>query len=184
MLQNNLNYIFYKEYYRGILNGKFEEKIKACNRIILNAKVSNCNRYSLNKQLYNTAIDLYVAYPGLLVGTGSKFEYFQSAYSGASTEEIVPVEITLASKTGAFSCFYRSDKDNLTLRKRMAELKKLGMSKTQLETISDVVCSVYRDNRDAINAPHIVFRTPLPTCITWDHTHHAVVEVDARKKVD
>ena len=70
MLQNNLNYIFYKEYYRGILNGKFEEKIKACNRIILNAKVSNCNRYSLNKQLYNTAIDLYVAYPGLLVGTG------------------------------------------------------------------------------------------------------------------
>jgi S-DNA-T family DNA segregation ATPase FtsK/SpoIIIE len=168
------------------IEGAITEDIRVNSKARLCLKVAT---RQASKDMIGTELAASPFMPGngrayLLVGTGSKFEYFQSAYSGASTEEIVPVEITLASKTGAFSCFYRSDKDNLTLRKRMAELKKLGMSKTQLETISDVVCSVYRDNRDAINAPHIVFSTPLPTCITWDHTYHAVIEVDARKKVD
>ena len=101
-------------------------------------------------------------------GTGSKFEYFQSGYSGSSTLEDVPIEITLASKTGAYSTFYRSDKDNTKLIEKKIELKKAGSSKTQLEAINDAICNIYGEIKSSMIEPHIVFRAPLPTCIAMD----------------
>lgn len=170
------------------IEGAITEDIRVNSKARLCLKVAT---RQASKDMIGTELAASPFMPGngrayLLVGTGSKFEYFQSAYSGASTEEIVPVEITLASKTGAFSCFYRSDKDNLTLRKRMAELKKTGKSKTQLETISDAICSVYQnDLQNDLNKaglPHTVFRAPLPKYITWDHYKKDIVILEDRKE--
>lgn len=82
MLGNNLNYVFYKEYYNGLLNDKFDRGIRKCNETLLEAQVHNSNRCLLDKELYNMEIDLYVNYPGLLVGTG----YIHT--TGLSNDEI------------------------------------------------------------------------------------------------
>ena len=111
----------------------------------------------------------------LLVGTGSKFEYFQSGYSGAGTDEAVPVEIILASKDGAYSTFYKSDKDNAKLSKRRDDMKKAGLSRTQLEAFTDGIRRVYDSCNGSISSPHQVFRQPLPTSIVWDGKEPVVV---------
>ena len=82
MLGNNLNYVFYKEYYNGLLNGKFDKGIQKCNETLLEAQVHDSNRCLLDENLYNMEIDLYVNYPGLLVGTG----YIHT--TGLSNDEI------------------------------------------------------------------------------------------------
>lgn len=134
-----------------------------------------------SKEMIGTELAASAFMPGngrayLLVGTGSKFEYFQSAYSGADIEERIPVEITLANKTGEYADFYRSDKDNLADLKRIAEQKKIGASKTQLETICEAICQTYADFKRQIKQPHIVFSSPLSACIAWDAAHDAVNE--------
>ena len=139
-----------------------------------------------SKEMIGTELAASAFMPGngrayLLVGTGSKFEYFQSAYSGAGVEESIPVEITLASKTGAYSTFYRSDKDNLTLLKRLSEQKKAGTAKTQLEAICEAICATYTDNAGQLVAPHTVFSSPLSTCIAWDPDRDAVIDLNKRK---
>ena len=119
----------------------------------------------------------------LLVGTGSKFEYFQSAYSGAGTEERIPVEITLASKTGVYTRFYRSDKDNREQLKKVAELKRTGAEKSQLEELTESICRIYNEYGSQMADRHIVFSTPLSSCIVWDPTHNAVIDLTKRKQV-
>ena len=49
MLGNNLNYVFYKEYYNGLLNDKFDRGIRKCNETLLEAQVHNSNRCLLDK---------------------------------------------------------------------------------------------------------------------------------------
>ena len=119
----------------------------------------------------------------LLVGTGSKFEYFQSAYSGAGTEERIPVEITLASKSGRYTRFYRSDKDNREQLHRIAELKRTGAEKSQLEEIAAAICRMYEKHGDILTTPHVVFSSPLSTRIAWDPMRNAVVDLSKRKQV-
>ena len=114
----------------------------------------------------------------LLVGTGSKFEYFQSGYSGAGIKEDIPIEITLASKYGAYTTFYRSDKDNTNFLEKRKELKKQGLSKTQLEAITEAICEVYQQFH--FIAPHMVFCPPLPTCIAMDK-NGKVIELHKKK---
>lgn len=142
-----------------------------------------------SKEMIGTELAASAFMPGngrayLLVGTGSKFEYFQSAYSGADIEERIPVEITLANKTGEYADFYRSDKDNLADLERIAEQKKIGASKTQLETICEAICQTYADFKRQIKQPHIVFSSPLSACIAWDAAHDAVIDLSKRKQVN
>lgn len=120
----------------------------------------------------------------LLVGTGQKFEYFQSAYSGAGVEESIPIEISLASKTGSYAVFYRSDKDNTTILKRLAEQKKLGTAKSQLELICDAICETYSAHKPQLATPHIVFSNPLSSCIAWDSAQDCVIDLNKRKLVN
>ena len=117
----------------------------------------------------------------LLVGTGKKFEYFQSAYSGSGVEESIPVEISLASKTGPYLNFYRSDKDNLTTIKRLAEQKKAGTAKTQLEAICEAISGTYSANRSKLVQPRVVFSSPLSACIAWDSSTDSVIDLSKRK---
>lgn len=152
------------------IEGAITEDIRVNSRARLCLKVAT---RQASKDMIGTELAASPYMPGngrayLLVGTGSKFEYFQSGYSGSSTLEDVPIEITLASKTGAYSTFYRSDKDNTKLIEKKIELKKAGSSKTQLEAINDAICNIYGEIKSSIIEPHIVFRAPLPTCIAMD----------------
>ena len=142
-----------------------------------------------SKEMIGTELAASAYMPGngrayLLVGTGSKFEYFQSAYSGAGIEESIPVEITLAGKTGPYTCFYRSDKDNLELRRKLEEQKKAGTAKSQLEAICDAICSVYSANKAHLTTPHTVFSSPLSACIAWDADTDSVIDLSKRKQVN
>ena len=158
------------------IEGAITEDIRVNSRARLCLKVAT---RQASKDMIGTELAASPYMPGngrayLLVGTGSKFEYFQSGYSGSSTLEDVPVEITLASKSGAYSTFYRSDEDNIKLIKKKIELKKAGSSKTQLEAINDAICNVYGEIKNSIRNPHIVFRAPLPTRIALDKKGNVV----------
>lgn len=106
----------------------------------------------------------------LLVGTGSKFEYFQSGYAGATAEENMEtsVEIVEASKNGTYTGFYRSAKDNLDMIKRKKELELQGKLETQLNTITGEIKKFYNMNSDKMNAPHIIFQRPLSNNLVYE----------------
>ena len=97
----------------------------------------------------------------LLVGTGTRFEYFQSGYSGSDVEEDIPISITLASKCGSYIDFYKSDKDNLEEEKKRDERKKKGLAKTQLEVITEAINTVYKKHESEFKI-HQVYSAPLP----------------------
>jgi len=142
-----------------------------------------------SKDMIGTELAASAYMPGngrayLLVGTGKKFEYFQSAYSGADVEERIPIEISLASKTGPYTTFYRSDKDNAAILLRLAEQKKAGTSKSQLEAICEAICNTYSTHESQLVVPHVVFSSPLPTCIAWDSVNDDVINLNKRKQVN
>ncbi len=103
----------------------------------------------------------------LLVGTGSKFVYFQSAYTGTSiTASLdVPFEIISAEKTGQYYSFYRSDKDNIQLQKEKKAQEAKGMLITQCSAIVNEIKHVFDENSSYIR-PHIIFQPPLPLKVT------------------
>ena len=110
----------------------------------------------------------------LLVGTGSRFEYFQSAYSGAeSTQSLdMPYELKLADSIGRYTTFFDSSKDGK---------KKDENAETQLAFVVEQIteyCSFHRDDlmysefntehRRNLVRPHIIFNQPLPKQIVFD----------------
>lgn len=167
------------------IEGAITDDIRANSNARLCLKVAT---RQASKEMIGTELAASAYMPGngrayLLAGTGSKFEYFQSAYSGADMEERIPVEISLASKTGPYITFYRSDEDNLTLR-NLAEVKKLaGAEKSQLEVICETILSVYKAHKEHLPAPHTVFSSPLSSCIAWDPNDKTVVDLNKRKQV-
>ncbi|MBR6243737.1 MAG: hypothetical protein IKQ90_09625 [Ruminococcus sp.] len=100
----------------------------------------------------------------ILVGTGSKFEYFQSAYSGASVEDNIeaPIEIIEAKKNGPYTSFYRSEKDNKEQKEMKKKLEEQGMLKTQLNALVGAIQTYYNNHKSEYPEPHIVFQKPLP----------------------
>jgi S-DNA-T family DNA segregation ATPase FtsK/SpoIIIE len=115
-----------------------------------------------SKEMIGTELAGLSTMPGngrayLLVGNGSKFEYFQSGYSGASIHDDVPTEMILASKNGPYSVFFNSKKDI----KQEEEQQK----KTQMEVVMKAICNVYESEKNSITKPHMVFTKPLPHCI-------------------
>lgn len=106
----------------------------------------------------------------LLVGTGSKFEYFQSGYAGAVAEENFefPVEITEASKNGVYTKFYRSEKDNTDAKKRKKELEAAGKLETQLNAVVGKIKTYYNQHKTEYPKVHIIFEKPLPGRIVYE----------------
>ena len=106
----------------------------------------------------------------LLVGTGSKFEYFQSGYTGSVAEEHIelPTEITEASKNGVYTSFYQSEKDNTDVIRRKKELEMQGKLETQLNVIVGAIKTYFNRNRNRYPQPHIIFQRPLPNDIVYE----------------
>ena len=118
----------------------------------------------------------------LLVGTGAKFEYFQSAYSGCGETEENSVEITLASKTGQYRSFYRSDRDNVEFRKNKIEAKRQGTDRSQLEVAVEAICDVYRRSCRESDKPHMIFCPPLPERLAWDNGTRKPICINEQKE--
>lgn len=97
----------------------------------------------------------------LLVGTGSRFEYFQSAYTGSNQNISIedPVNITFVPDSGSFNeKFYRSDKDNTVLE---AQQKNVDPNATQLKFVVDTIIAVNKGRK----IPETIFLPPLKTII-------------------
>lgn len=97
----------------------------------------------------------------LLVGTGSRFEYFQSAYTGANKNlNIEPaVNVTLVPNSGSFNKeFYSSKKDNIIEKKKSANVSEHD---TQLAFIVNTIIDIGRN----MEKPRQIFLPPLPTVI-------------------
>ena len=108
----------------------------------------------------------------LLVGTGSKFMYFQSAYTGANKDEnIEPV----VSATQVFPCgnhnsdFYISTKHNARIRKLSKNVK---AHDTQLFYIVKLIerFKAQNENSRYYREPRMIFKRPLKSKIP-DQTH-------------
>ncbi len=107
----------------------------------------------------------------LLVGTGSKFEYFQSGYAGAVAEENfeLPMEMIEASKTGSYTRFYHSEKDNIDAIRRKKELEAAGKLETQLNALVGAIKTYYNRNSERYPKVHIVFEKPLPGKLVYEN---------------
>lgn len=124
----------------------------------------------------------------LLVGTGSRFEYFQSGYSGAdiSRNMEAPVIITYAETSGEYSLFYNSeeyakkekehkkkeifnrengaDKNDIATKKGKADITQLKALVTQIK-LQDEICR----EKGLWDEPHCVFQQPLPIACFYDY---------------
>ena len=74
-------------------------------------------------------------------------------------------KITQVAPGGAYTAFYRSDKDNTDLNTRIKELSDDGKLNTQLEAISAAIRRISKRYSRQLSHPHQVFQEPLPTCI-------------------
>ena len=97
----------------------------------------------------------------LLVGTGTRFEYFQSAYTGANRNLNIepPVLVTEVPNSGKFNYdFYSSKKDNELTRKKNEQINEHD---TQLAYIVNKIIEIGRD----VEKPRQIFLPPLPSKI-------------------
>ena len=97
----------------------------------------------------------------LLVGTGARFEYFQSAYTGANKNlNIDPaVIVTQATNSGKFNNgFYSSKKDNIIEKKRSENVSEHD---TQLAYVVKTIIEIGKN----MEKPRQIFLPPLPGVI-------------------
>lgn len=97
----------------------------------------------------------------LLVGTGTRFEYFQSAYTGANKNLNIeaPVLVTEVPNSGAFNDeFYASKKDNELAKKKNEQINEHD---TQLAYIVNTIIEIGNE----MEKPRQIFLPPLPTKI-------------------
>ena len=98
----------------------------------------------------------------LLVGTGSKYVYFQSAYTGANKDENIEpvVNVTRVDPCGTYQTgFYCSTKDNARIR----AAKKANKHDTQLKYIVQLIENIKAENETQkyFRIPREIFKQPL-----------------------
>ncbi|MCL2078618.1 MAG: FtsK/SpoIIIE domain-containing protein [Oscillospiraceae bacterium] len=94
----------------------------------------------------------------LLVGTGTRFEYFQSAYTGANKNLNIepPVVVTQVKNTGKYNPdFYSSKKDNAIEKKKNENVNEHD---TQLAYITNTIIKM----SEGMEKPRQIFLPPLP----------------------
>jgi len=103
----------------------------------------------------------------LLVGTGSKFMYFQSAYTGANKDENIEpvVSVTQVEPCGPHKTdFYISTKNNARIRQASVNVNEHD---TQLSYIVQVIGSLKKANNEPntkeayYRTPRVIFKRPL-----------------------
>lgn len=103
----------------------------------------------------------------LLVGTGSKFMYFQSAYTGANKDENIEpvVSVTQVEPCGSHKTdFYISTKNNARIRQASVNVNEHD---TQLSYIVQVIGALKKANNEPntkeayYRTPRVIFKRPL-----------------------
>ena len=115
-----------------------------------------------SKEMLGTVDAAAATMPGhgrayILVGTGSRYEYFQSAYTGANRNMSIDptVEISLVHTTGQVDTeFYKSDNDNEVIVKRN---KDVSSEDTQLKHIVNQIITLSKE----FDCPEKIFQQPL-----------------------
>ncbi|MEE1304829.1 MAG: FtsK/SpoIIIE domain-containing protein [Agathobacter sp.] len=149
--------------------------------IRVNSKSKICLKVATkqaSKEMLGTVDAAAATMPGngrayLLVGTGSRYEYFQSAYTGANKNMDIeaPVNLTKVPESGQFETdYYISSKDNSITQKRN---KNVSEYDTQLKYITDVIKSI----QDEFDIPVKIFRDPLKS-VMMDKTEWEGIEND------
>ncbi len=128
-----------------------------------------------SKEMLGTTDAAAATMPGhgrayILVGTGSRYEYFQSAYTGANknTDIKPPTQMTYVTNTGKYNSeFYNSSKHNTRM---MARNKKLSTGVTQLEYVVEQIVQLAgqrtKSGKPAFETPEQIFRDPLPLLLS------------------
>ena len=97
----------------------------------------------------------------LLGGSGTRFEYFQSAYTGANKNLNIeqPVIVTQVTNSGKFNSeFYSSKKDNIIKKKKSENVSEHD---TQLAYIVNTIIDIGKESEK----PRQIFLPPLPAII-------------------
>lgn len=104
----------------------------------------------------------------LLVGTGSRFEYFQSGYSGADITRNLqaPIIITNVEKSGEYSLFYDSEDKVSGTSETVSGKKKTGTS--QLKMLVEQIKDCF-ESTTGFKKPDIIFQQPLPNACYYDY---------------
>ena len=149
--------------------------------IRVNSKSKICLKVATkqaSKEMLGTPDAAAATMPGngrayLLVGTGSRYEYFQSAYTGANKNVNIepPVKVTQVPDSGVFDTnYYESSKDNIIIQKRN---KNVSEYDTQLKYITDVI----KELQDEFEKPVKIFRDPLRAVMVdetkWEDVDYA-----------
>ncbi len=136
----------------------------------------------------------------LHVGNGSRFEYFQSAYSGADvlgfSEE--PIILTFAKTTGEYQKFYDSKQqknldtnrnqkntDNLDVREiQKSTFEQSGITQIQYfcQCINKFWEDIWKEEDPIVQKPRIVFAQPLPTHCWYDWERENFVDISENMK--
>lgn len=149
-----------------------------------------------SKEMIGTDLAASPLMPGngrayLLVGNGSRFEYFQSGYSGADITRNIdtPIIITYAEVSGEYSLFYNSEEFKKKAETMVSDSSKgavdfenifnknhgkSGKRKagiTQLKALVDqiILCDKFCREKGLWEEPHCVFHQPLPTACFYDY---------------
>lgn len=128
-----------------------------------------------SKEMLGTTDAAAATMPGhgrayILVGTGSRYEYFQSAYTGANknTDIKPPTQMTYVTNTGKYNSeFYNSSKHNTRM---MARNKKLSTGVTQLEYVVEQIVQLAgqrtKSGKPVFETAEQIFRDPLPLLLS------------------
>ncbi len=147
--------------------------------IRVNAKSRLCLKVATrqaSKEMIGNDLAAAPSMPGngrayLLVGTGSKFEYFQSAYSGvlASEQNSSDLIVTSVEKEDEYTTFYCSYEDNDEIIGSRNSNKE-----TQLKVAVDAVCRVYESKVESGEMIPVrkIFRDPLPINVVYSKSEH------------
>ena len=149
------------------IQGSITDEIRHNSKSFLCLKVAT---REASKEMIGTDLAASPLMPGngrayLLVGTGSRFEYFQSGYSKAdiSSDLEQPIRATQAALGGGYSSFYCSYDDNPETKKQIAEAKK-GITQSQFFVEQIARFASERGEK----APHPVFQQLLPPRCFFD----------------
>ena len=139
--------------------------------IRVNSKSKLCLKVATvqaSKEMIGTDLAASPTMPGngrayLLVGTGTRFTYFQSAYSGSNAISSIemPFEMLQAEKNGMYTDFYNSENDNEEMKKTKEELSNIGGALTQCTVMMNAIIKEFEQGN--YFKPHIVFQPPLPS---------------------
>lgn len=99
----------------------------------------------------------------LLVGTGSKFMYFQSAYTGANKDEKIEPIISVAQVSACGNHnkdYYKSTKHNARIKQAS---KNVNEYDTQLSYVVQTIEAIKKsnDNESIFRNPRMIFKNPL-----------------------